>query len=376
MDFFKKIIIRCCKIFKCKMNFQDTCKQQDQAFLKVNSKATQVVVFVVIPAPVITGGLRSIVSLYRAASAILKSTKTAVVFMTYPSPETHYRNELLKEMFPIFRFSQILLFKNAQQILIHLPEMYAATFFRDLSPEYKAFISSRDTHINILNQNIELMPCYEQFSNLHEISKKITQTTAHDKSNSQRVCDAYRVPLHHFSVYIDLLKYKKLNFSKRKKVILVSHDGHQRKNEILEKMKFNLQDYEIKVIGEMPFDACMNLTGATLFSMTFGEGFDGYLIHGAYMGNLCFCVYNDTFFPDDSFLELENVYESYQQMLDCISEDIRKYSMDEKLYHSIIAKNVEKMNIYYSYDKFVDNQKRFYQGKYDYYPASIPEIET
>ena len=52
----------------------------------------------------------------------------------------------------------------------------------------------------------------------------------------------------------------------------------------------------------------MDYIAKAMFVISFGEGFDGYFIQPCLVGSVGIAVYNERFFPDSSWKELDNVY--------------------------------------------------------------------
>ncbi len=349
--------------------------RQNMELRKMNTDQESLIVFVVPWKARPKAGYMSIVSMSVTAKMLRHLHHSEVILATYVGFRTYYKNRYIDSQEPVFRFSQIKRFTHLSRLLIHLPEIYAATFYERLSACDRSFLSGiKDFHINILNQNIRLMPGTEAFVSLKKMSSNITQTTAHDRYANQGTCDRYGVPLHHFSVYLDLSPYPRKDFACTKKTILLSLDKGECRRRILRKLRADLPDYKLLTVEGMPFAEYMRIVSAAKFSITFGEGFDGYLIHAAVLGRLCFAVYNEDFFPDHSFTELGNIFLSYEEMAGSITGRIRRLESDEKAYAEIVRQNMLKMNQWYGYDKFLDNQNRFYRRQYDYYPESDRDI--
>ena len=71
-------------------------------------------------------------------------------------------------------------------MILHIPEYYADDFYNDLTEKDIEFLKSiKKLHINIMNQNIELMPEPEKLKDLYKLTNNITQTIAHDRYATQ-----------------------------------------------------------------------------------------------------------------------------------------------------------------------------------------------
>ena len=344
---------------------------QNREWKKINTDTENLIVFIVPWKARPKGGYMSIFSLATTTKKLKHIHRSEVMLATYVGFRTYFKNSFINSREPVFRFNQIKRFQGLDRLILHLPEIYTAKFYSSLSNGDKRFLTGiKNVHINILNQNINYMPSVEAIASLKKLSPKITQTTAHDKYANQETCNQYGVPLHHFSVYLDLSPYPRIDFENSKKAILLSLDKNEFRSSIIKTLKAELPDYKLVVVEGMPFSEYMLLVAKSKFSITFGEGFDGYLIHAAVLGRLCFAVYNEDFFPDDSFTKMANIYLSYEDMAVDIASNIRRLESDKNAYIEIVRQNMVKINRLYGYDKFFDNQKRFYLNQYDYYPES------
>lgn len=113
----------------------------------------------------------------------------------------------------------------------------------------------------------------------------------------------------------------------------------------------------------------MDLIARSYFSVTFGEGFDGYFIIPALVGSIGFAVYNDKFFPDKSWKELPLTYDSFDEMYKKITNDMISLLQNKEKYIKLANTLKEKHDSIYNIDCFKNNLKLFYQGKYSFLPT-------
>lgn len=315
----------------------------------------------------ISGGLMSIFSLCKTSRKI--NSDTVCIISTYPNSQyTYAHNNYFSNNEDIYRFEQIVdNANNLNKMILHIPEYYIKDFYKNLQKKDIDFLKSiQNLHINILNQNIELMPKRSELGDLYKLSRNITQTIAHDKYATQEICDKYQIPTHLFSVHIDLSPYKAYTFEEKEKIIAISPDNNKYKAKILKKLSKELSDWQIVLIENITFSQYMDLISRAYFTITFGEGMDGYFIQPFYVNSIGFAVYNDTFFPNKQFKNLANVYSSYDEMYQRIIDDIKHYSSDKKQYEQIIQKFMNIITKIYCKSNFEDNLKRFYEKKYDF----------
>ena len=127
----------------------------------------------------------------------------------------------------------------------------------------------------------------------------------------------------------------------------------------------------------MTFTEYMDLISRAFFTITFGEGMDGYFTQPQYVNSMGFAVYNDDFFPSNKWQNLKNIYLSYDEMYENIVSDIKRYSRNKKEYVEIVTKLFNTHSDMYQRSKFKDNLKNFYIKKYDYLPkAEINEKQN
>lgn len=333
-------------------------------------EARELVVFVVPSLPLVNGGVMSIFSLCRQTREIRPDLHCLIV--TWPGFYTHAVNRNFKNDEQVHRWKQIVRqARQVQRMVLHLPEFYATRFPAELDRQSEAFLKAiPELHINILNQNIELMPRRAELSELRDLTANLTQTTAHDRYATQEVCDKWGIPTHHFSVHIDRSQYPALPFDRKSKTLVLSPDPNPFKEEILARLREGLPDYRQVVVKGLTFDRYMHLVSSSRFSLTFGEGFDGYFCDPFEVGGLGLAVYNDEFFPDASWLELRNVYRTFQDMLDRVVDDIRFLEKNPQEYDRLSAQALGRIHSLYGLEKFKDNLTRFYDGRYDFLPRT------
>ena len=145
----------------------------------------------------------------------------------------------------IYRWEQIVNnAKNVKELIIHIPEYFSDKFSTALTnKDFKFLKQIENVQINILNQNIELMPEPEKIKGLYKINNNVTQTIAHDRYATQEVCDKWQIPTHFLSVHIDTSGYRSYAFEEKEKIIVLSPDEAPYKEAIVKKLKQELPDF-------------------------------------------------------------------------------------------------------------------------------------
>ena len=165
-----------------------------------------------------------------------------------------------------------------------------------------------------------------------------------------------------------ITKYKKRKFEEKEKIFVLSPDKHKNKDEIINILKKEFPDWDFITVKNLTFSEYMDLASRAFFSITFGEGFDGYFMQPSSVNSIGIAVYNDDFFPDNSWKNLDNVFESYEDLSQNIVKFIKEYSQSPQKYTELSKLNKKLQDKIYNFEKFEDNIKRFYEKKYDFKP--------
>jgi hypothetical protein len=154
-----------------------------------------------------------------------------------------------------------------------------------------------------------------------------------------------------------------LPYKEKENIIVISHDQHRYKEKILAKIQNEHPGMTIKIVQNLRYEEYKRLLTRAKWAITFGEGLDGYFVESIRSGAIPFAVYNRDFFPD-RFKGLPNVYPSYEQMYDNISNDLVELG-DPNLFESLSKRLIELDKQEYNDEKYRDNVRRFYTGEYD-----------
>lgn len=358
-------------------NFRAAKKEQDRLF-DLNFKDTKkMIVFVSFAENGFCGGIMAIFHFANIsrqmkhihgcevlnANLFSKFKKYYINQPRFKNDETMYRLDLVMEKA-----------KQLDTLILHVPEMLMEDFAKGLTPKYKEILKKvPNLQINVLNQNIEVFSPVETWSELWELTDNITQTTAFDRYTTQEVCDAYGLPLYRLIGYCDLYRgYDKVALPNKEKLFIYSPDFSPEKENILNILKEGLPDFKFQQIQGITFDEFMKTAQRAMFSLTFGEGFDGYFTNIHFTGGLGFSVYNETFFPSKKFLEFPTVYKSYEQLAENIVKDVRYYLDNPQIYKELSDK-VEALNIETAYNEKLtyDLLEKFYKKEPTFLPEKI-----
>lgn len=327
------------------------------------------VVFLIPPEEQVSGGIMSIFSLCRETRALLKKD-TTVILSTFPGTASYKRNTLFENDETIYDFTAVVkLLPKLESLTLHIPEYEISRITHSLIGHQPQFARLPHFLINILNQNMELMPSPQVTAGLYALSPAlITQTTAHKRYTTQELSDRYNTPLLNFSVYLDTSQYETIPYNQKENIIAYSNDQHSDKDAILTKLKEQLPNYSLIEITGLSYEEYKALIKKSKYLITFGEGFDGYLIEGIFSGSITFAVYNDTFFASKEFLQYENIYRSYDDMSSRIINDIKVLDNEER-YKTINQKNYTTLSEIYDRSIYLKNLKNFYSNDFTYLPS-------
>lgn len=346
--------------------------RQNKYDMSTLQNANKVILFILPERSFKSGGVISIVNLCVTTRALI--TDAEVILATFQSFETYSKIDWFENNENIYRFSHIVTENfNPDELYIHIPEYLSGMFESGLKEEQKAILKRiSHLHINILNQNILLMPEYDAIQRLFSLTQEITQTTAHDRYANQQICDRWKMPLHHFSAVLpEPTRERPLpSFEEKssKRLVVFSPDCHPYRERIHEVVSREFAGCTIKTVKNLTYSEYFLLISEAMFVVTFGEGFDAYFTQPFFVGTIGISVFNPTFFPSSEWKDLENVFESYDEALKTIAQKMNKFSACENIYSEILIKNKAMIESVYSNSMFEDNILRFYQKKYDFVP--------
>lgn len=346
-------------------------KEQNKLIKQCDFSAKKLVVFLVGGADwdtgtdKISGGAISVVSLCEESAKLKDVHGAEVIMCTVPQQHLLLKHTQFENNTNIFRFSQLKEnFSEVEEILLHLPEFMCSLFMQMLHKSEVTWLKSlKKVHINIMNQNIKLMPSKEEVARLKNYASLVTATTAHEQYCNRYYREFYNIPLHKFSVWISPENYSFRQYSEKQNVMIVSPDNHPMREQVLEKL-YSIKDLKVTIIQNLTYEQYKATIANAKWALTFGEGLDGYIIEPVFSGSVGFAVYNDEFFTPD-FAELKTVYSSYETMLSNIVNDIKLLD-NEASFVDYNKKQFDLCARQYSKDQYRKNIAAFYRGEFTY----------
>jgi hypothetical protein len=311
----------------------------------------------------ISGGTISIVSICEQTASMQDVHGAQTIMCTMNDDHLLLKHQMFANNTNVYRFEQLAgFFAGVTDLLIHLPEYMTEYFPGSLTVnDFRWMKQVKHLHLNIMNQNIRLMPEPQKIAVLKKLSDNITITTAHTKYCSKHYRNYYGFPIHKFSVWISPEQYKYVKWAEKENLLVVSPDAHPMKEAVLEKLK-GIKGLTIQIIQNLTYEQYKALVCRAKWALTFGEGLDGYFIEPVFSGAVAFAVYNEEFFTPD-FKDLHTVYNSYETLYNRITADIEvldeaeKFSVKQKQQFELCAR-------YYNMDQYKKNIAAFYKGNY------------
>jgi len=346
-------------------------KLQDRAIRDFDQHSKKLIVFLVpgtdrqTGTDKISGGVISIVSLCEESTSLKSIHGAEVIMCTLPNELVLFRHTQFKNDTNVFRFSQLRqYFGSLSEVIIHIPEFTCGYFLEHLSEQDKDWLAAIPyLQINILNQNIRLMPGDEIIGKIKALADKVTCTTAHQRYCTEEYRRKFGVPLHKLSVWISPEKYHFVQFAEKENLIIISPDPHPSRDEVIEKLR-KIKGLTAQVIQNLTYEEYKATIGRAKWALTFGEGLDGYIIEPIFSGSVAFAVYNEDFFTPD-FKELETIYDSYDQLLDNIESDIQKLD-NESSFQTYQQLEFARCSWHYSEQVYKNNLAAYYKNEYTF----------
>ncbi len=323
----------------------------------------KVIVMLVPGADSIGGGILSIYAFYCATRKVL-GERARVLLGTYPNKLTALRYHWFRNDGSLIRFNLILdNLKNNQVVYLHLAEYYAALFLQELTASQRNKLQSiQNLHINVMNQNIQLMPPPAVIYKLRQLTPNITITTAHSSYTTPELRQLYGAPTHLLTAWFEQQEVKKVPYKEKGNIMIVSPDEHPDKEKILAAISTAFPKLELIIIRNMKYDDYKLLEAKAKWSISFGEGFDGYTVFPVLKGGVTFSVYNEDFFLP-KYRAIPTFYSSYEVLYESIIADMQRLDGAEA-YEAYNSEMYALCHEDYSYEKYLWRVHKFYQGNY------------
>lgn len=340
--------IRAYRIAAQQHAYMDTCPSAESNL--------RVVIFIVPGYDGVGGGVMSIFSLAEETERLREKHGAQVFVCPLPGhpPLLRYtkfpNNRILVDLHMILsRYD-----KDAD-VLVHIPEVYVGNFLQRVVPILTS--SGRQWRLNIMLQNVDFIPSREEVERLMKVGP-VTVTTAHEAYSGVETEKRLGCPVHHFSVWISPAHYERKPFADRKNIFVLSPDQHEKRGAIVRELKKLMPTFQFVTIKRMAYTDYKNLISSAKFSLTFGEGLDGYYAEMIFAGGIGCAVYNDRFFTED-FADVPFVYSSWDMLLSRLPEDSRLANVPGE-FERISEIPYRLLCNHYSYEEYKKNISSFY----------------
>lgn len=331
----------------------------------ITFRTKRLIVFLTPGAEWRNGGVIALADMYRESKALRHLHRARVTLCTVPGDDplflryTWFRNRnYILDLESVLRGCGRL-----DYLLIHIPA-YAVDLVLDwLTSVSPALLSSvQEVHLNILLMNIDNI----QGKNVAGLKRfgKVTCTTAHEAYSNSATREKLGVPLHRLGSYYAPELFSSSDYLKKEPILVVSPDLHPLKEQVLGQIAHALPELSIQVVQNLHFEDYKKLTCRAKWSLTFGEGMDGYFSDHIFSGGVSFAVFNDRFFMP-AFANLETVYPSWDVLMDKMPADIQR--LDEPVsYNQCWRQAYDLVNELAGIDRFLENLRTFYRGEYTF----------
>lgn len=326
------------------------------------------IIFLIPPEKLVNGGIMSIFSICKVSRQFTDTHQADVALATYPGTKSYGRNDLFENDETIYAFDDIIARGAPESLLLHVPEYASYDICRKLREDYADYLGNvKNLHINIMNQNILMMPGPADSANWFTLTPNVTQTIAHFKTATQAIANTYDIPTHLLTTYLNPEDYAYSGYEDKEKLICLSPDITDEKEAIVATLRKELPDFTFLTVQNMTYEEYKETIKRSRFTITFGEGFDSYFLETFLTGGMGLAVYNEDFFPDPTFAQLKNTFSSYDDMAKHIVGTIKELD-SKKAYEKVVAQNKQKIVDLYNFDRYAANLRRFYEGEYTYLP--------
>lgn len=330
---------------------------------KTGYKTRRLIVFLTPGFDSPNGGILSITSIYRESAALQSLHEARVALCTMPGDPpllkyTWFKNDdYLLDLEALLRRCDQL-----DYLLLHIPE-YAVNRMADwLDANRRRFKHIKELQLNVLVQHIDI----GRTQDLKRLARfgKVTCTTAHEAYTNAATRAELGVPLHRLSVCFGPERYTFSGYAEKQPLLMASHDEHPLKERVLSEIKRAFPELTIQIIQNLSFEKYLETARRAKWALTFGEGLDSYFCDPVFNGGVSFAVFNDRFFTP-AFAKLENVYPSWEVLLEKLTADLRRLDEPEA-YERCWRQTRELLNELYNIERFRENLRAFYRGEYTF----------
>lgn len=320
---------------------------------------------------VIGGGMLSINRFAKHTAGITSARDYKLLVSGLPLENPVVEYSMFEPSLPMVHFNNIAETLSPKRLVIHLPEYYIESFVTGITPLQRRWLKTiPELQINIMDQNHDFFPDRYYIECCRELTDDVTITAAHVRYATQALASDYDCPVSLLTPFLP--EFYRVPFSEKENIIAISPDnevpvGGVTKDEILATLKAQLPDYEFVLIENMTLEEYKRLISKARFSITFGEGYDGYYLEPFLSDSIAFAVYNHTFFPKD-FELAPTVYPSWESLYKNIVTDIRRFEKDGVAYAAASVATEKLIKTFTNDGLSVSNLEDFYRRDFHFLP--------
>ncbi|MGY8640250.1 MAG: sulfotransferase [Verrucomicrobiales bacterium] len=344
---------------------------QQRRYLKKRRRAQNLFIFLVPGRAFVNGGVRSFhlhAETFESIGEKCMKGGAASILVSFDESETHFKNPFFRSGRRVVS-SKVFLKEfadlSSKNVILNIPPIYLIDFKGTALYGSEALGSCGNLIVNILNQNNRNMPPAEDFDYLKTFN--LTQTVAFQANCNERQATLCETPVH-FLPPIDGREFTPRTFLEKEFKVVVSPDRIEQRGEILDEIhKCGVKIFEIQ---HMPYEEYLEVLGGSRFCLTLGEGFDYYFVESFFTGGVAFAIYDEYFFPDESYLELLTVFRDVDDLLKNIKTVIEKLSDEDQYqkYNSQVQRILRKQ---LNHENYCNQVQKYLEANYD-----IPSTKT
>ncbi len=330
---------------------------------EVPSDASRLIIFLVPGINHPGGGILSIASLLQETRQLKDVHDGDAIWCVIPGDPPLFKYSWFKNRLPLHDFETTLRnAKKLQFLLLHLPENSVNRTTEWLLQHRSLIDRIPQRHFNVMLQNIDQLEG-QKIDMLSQFGK-VTCTTAHEAYTTDAVRQRLGVPLHKMSVFISPEQYERKHYDQKENLLLYSPDEHPMKHQVLAAIKDEHPDLKLRMIRDLTYEEFKRLISRAKWSLTFGEGLDGYFAEPVFSGTVSFAVFNNRFFTPE-FAALPTIYSSWNELELRIADDI-KHCDETSVYFDCWKRAFDLLTDLYDVRRYRENLRQFYLGNYTF----------
>ena len=312
-----------------------------------------------------TGGVLSIAAVYQESAALRHLHRARVTLCAVPGDDpSFFKYSWFKNRNYLLDLDSVLKScKRLDYLLLHIPEYAVNQVLVWLNSASTSILQNiRDLRFNVLLQNIDCL----QGQRVLELKRfgTVTCTTAHEAYSSSATREALGVPLHKLGCCTGPEFFFRSSYQDKEPLLVVSPDENPARIQVLDRIALAFPELKIQIIQDLSYETYKELIRRAKWSLTFGEGLDGYFAEPVWSGGVAFAVFNDRYFTP-AFAKLETIYPSWEVLAERMPTDIQR--LDEpSAYNHCWRQAYDLLNSLYGAERFRENLRLFYLGKYTF----------